>query len=34
MSRCILLQRAGFDVGLRDAAHADPRMQLFGLDVL
>jgi hypothetical protein len=25
---------AGFDVGLRDAARADPRMQLFGLDVL
>jgi hypothetical protein len=22
---------AGFDVGLRDAARADPRMQLFGL---
>jgi hypothetical protein len=22
-----------FDVGLRDAAHADPRMRLFGLDV-
>jgi hypothetical protein len=25
---------AGFDVGLHDAAHADSRMQLFGLDVL
>jgi hypothetical protein len=26
--------RAAFDVGLRDAAHADPRMRLSGLDVL
>jgi hypothetical protein len=25
---------AGFDVGLRDAARADPRIQLFGLDAL
>jgi uncharacterized protein len=25
---------AGFDVGLRDRARADPRMQLFGLDAL
>ena len=25
---------AGFDVGVRDAAPADPRVQLFGLDVL